>query len=85
MIIMIVKIRQEKKIESKLPNSEYEMGIWKNVHYVANCKLRQNKHLNEFQFVEKQKKFKKLTSIWISSWIFQRDKKCKHFFNNQLG
>ena len=40
---MIVKIRQEKKIESKLPNSEYEMGIWKNVYYVANRKLRQNK------------------------------------------
>ena len=82
---MIVKIRQEKKIGAKLPILEHEMVIWKNVYYVANRKLRQNKAPQRISIVEKQKKFKKLTSIWISSWIFQRDKKCKHFFNNQLG
>ena len=40
---MIVKIRQEKKIGAKLPILEHEMVIWKNVYYVANRKLRQNK------------------------------------------
>ena len=54
---MIVKIRQEKKIESELPNSEYEMGIWKNVYQqIAN--YVKSRHLKEFQFVEKQKKLK---------------------------
>ena len=55
---MIVKIRQEKKIESKLPNSEYEMGIWKNVYYVANCKLRQNKALQRISICGETEKVK---------------------------
>ena len=35
--------KTRKKIGYKLPNSEYGMVVWKNVYYVANRKLRQNK------------------------------------------